>query len=72
MEIKLLKSLCIYINQAAVEEVVDVRGDDQSIESLTAGRLRTSDVRYQDFCFDTISIRYWGKYRNFDWIFDNF
>ena len=31
-----------------------------------------SDVRYQDFYFDTISIRYWDKYRNFNSIFDNF
>ena len=29
-----------------------------------------SGVRYQDFHFDMISIRYWGKYRNFDAIFD--
>ena len=32
----------------------------------------SSGVRYQDFYFDIISIRYWGKYRNFDTIFDNF
>ena len=32
----------------------------------------TSGVRYQDFNFDMLSIRYWGKYRNFDTIFDNF
>ena len=32
----------------------------------------TSGVRYQDFYFDMISYRYWGKYRNFDTIFDNF
>ena len=34
--------------------------------------LLISGVRYQDFYFDMLSIRYWGKYRNFDTIFDNF
>ena len=34
--------------------------------------IASSGVRYQDFYFDMLSIRYWGKYRNFDAIFDNF
>ena len=40
--------------------------------TLTSIYLHPSGVRYQDFYFDIISIRYWGKYRNFDTIFDNF
>ena len=48
-------------------------GLKQYLNILTSrGWLLCSGVRYQDFYFDMLSIRYWGKYRNFDTIFDNF
>ena len=42
-----------------------------AVENKTNRRTHCIGVRYQDFYFDIISIRYWGKYRNFDTIFDN-